>query len=289
LAAGERCDLSKFSLGLQWLQVKPGGQVMSLLGNQKNKYGKREIMKLETIKQIVGNLPHMRVSQACQMGEFIHQFDIRNVLELGFAYGVSTCYIAAAIDELGGGSVTTIDRDSARRRNPNIEQLLEKCGFHNVTVTYYYEPTSYTWRLMRFLEGDILPQFDLCYIDGAHNWFTDGFSFFLVDRLLKVGGWIIFDDIDWTYATSPSLRETDRVKSMPKDERETPQVQRVYELLVKTHPCYDDFSINNGWAYAHKVSSTITPKSHIRQERIYVRKPVLISIREVIEWIRGAA
>ena len=29
-------------------------------------------------------------------------------------------------------------------------------------------------------------------IDGPKHWITDGFAFFLVDKLLKEGGWIVF-------------------------------------------------------------------------------------------------
>jgi hypothetical protein len=50
-------------------------------------------------------------------------------------------------------------------------------------VNYYFEPTSYTWRMMKMLEEDEGPRFDLCYLDGAHSWFVDGFAFFLIDRL----------------------------------------------------------------------------------------------------------
>lgn len=211
-------------------------------------------MKPDEIKRIVGDIPHMTLAQGYRITEFIHKNHIRDVLELGFAHGVSTCYIAAALEESGGGTVTTIDVNSARNRSPSIEQLLKACNFHNVVVRWHYEPTSYTWRLMRFLEQSPPPQFDFCYIDGAHNWFVDGFAFFLVDRLLRVGGWLVFDDLDWKHATSPTLRDTERVKSMPVDERETPQIRKVYELLVKTHPCYADFRAQDGWGYAHKVN-----------------------------------
>jgi hypothetical protein len=141
---------------------------------------------------------------------------------------------------------------------------------------------------MRFLEEETLPQFDLCYIDGAHSWLVDGFAFLLVDKLMKVGGWIVFDDFHWTYALSPSERDTNAVKSMPIDERETPQVQKIYDLLVKTHPCYDNFSVKDGLAYARKVSSSIIPKSLIRRETVYIRTSVLSSIREIIWRIKRA-
>ena len=52
---------------------------------------------------------------------------------------------------------------------------------------------------MKMLAQYPSPKFDFCYIDGGHNWSDTGFAFFLVDRLLKSNGIIVFDDLDWTY------------------------------------------------------------------------------------------
>ena len=211
----------------------------------------------------------MSLEQAHRITDFIHEHRVSDILELGFAHGVSTCYMAAALAEAEGGSIVTIDRESASRCVPNIEYLLKECGYHDM-VTYYYEPTSYTWRLMKSIEENAAPRFDLCYIDGAHTWFVDGFAFFLVDRLLRPGGWIIFDDLDWTYATSPSLRDIEQIQSIPLEERETPQIRKVYELLVKPHPHYNNFRTQDGWAYAQKINDTITGVPTIRQETVVV-------------------
>lgn len=159
--------------------------------------------------------------------------------------------MAATLSELGRGSIVTIDLESARKITPNIEELLERIG-ERQRVTVFYEPTSYTWRMMRFLEENPVPRFDLCYLDGAHNWFVDALAFFLVDRLLRPGGWIIFDDMNWTYATSPALKNTEEVRKMPADEQTTPQVRKIYELLVKTHPNYHNFRLEEDWAFAQK-------------------------------------
>jgi predicted O-methyltransferase YrrM len=225
-------------------------------------------MELETIKRRTDGIPHMSFAEAQELTSFIHENQIHNILELGFCHGVSTCYFAATIDNLGQGHITTIDLESARDETPNIELLLGDLGLKK------YVTVSYVWRLMMMLEEHPTPQFDLCYVDGAHNWFTDGFAFFLVDKLLAPGGWVVFDDLDWTYETSPSLKNTPLVKSMPRDEKTTPQVRKIYELLVKPHPDYDSFLVKNGRAFARKTSSIVRTTDSVRQEVIYQKEYV---------------
>jgi predicted O-methyltransferase YrrM len=227
-------------------------------------------MKPHEVRKLVGDVPHMTLKQGLKMTEFIHRHGIKDILELGFSNGVSTCYLAAALDEIGGGRIVTIDKQKQKNNVPNIEQLLDKVGLQNL-ATWYYEPTSYLWALMKFLEEEPIPMFDLCYVDGAHSWYADGFAFFLVDRLLRPGGWIIFDDLDWTYATSPALKGTDWVRSMPQEERGTPQVRKIYDLLVRTHPCYGDFTIDEGWAFAHKIADSVKSAPPVRHEFIVRR------------------
>ncbi|MDD3012974.1 MAG: class I SAM-dependent methyltransferase [Candidatus Gastranaerophilales bacterium] len=194
------------------------------------------------------------------MTDFILENKFKNILELGFYHGVSTCYIAGAIDELGGGKVTTIDLETVRTKDPNIETLLTDLGLREY-VDIYFEPKSYIWRLMKMIEADPSPRFDFCYIDGGHNWYDTGYAFFLIDKLLLPGGWIIFDDLDWAYDNYPAMKNLEFVKRLPEEERITPQVRKVYELLVKQHPNYGEFMEkqwesleNQNWAYAKKLS-----------------------------------
>ena len=225
-------------------------------------------MKLEQVKELVAGVPYMGGKEAARLTNFIHEHQLRSILELGFAHGVSTCYMAGALQELGGGSIVTIDRESSRTLSPALPELLKRGGLEQL-VTYYFEPTSYTWRLMKMIEDDPTPRFDFCYIDGAHSWAVDGLAFFLVDRLLKPGGWIIFDDLEWTYATS-SLRNADFVKAMSREEQTVPQIRKVYELLVKQHPSYDEFAVIGDWAYARKVRHTAAGPVQTRRETIFV-------------------
>jgi predicted O-methyltransferase YrrM len=195
------------------------------------------------------------VEEARPLYDFVLEHDVADILELGFAHGTSTCYMAAGLDARGTGHITTIDRTAALDREPNIHTLLDHVG-----LTEYVEPivtpTSYTWELMKIIQARTSgtrsePGFDFCFIDGAHAWETDGFAFFLVDKLLRPGGTILFDDVHWTYASSAGLADSPKVREMPEEERTTPQVLKIIGLLVLQHPEYE-VRLDGNYAWAQK-------------------------------------
>jgi predicted O-methyltransferase YrrM len=208
---------------------------------------------LEPLTAALAGIPHMTPERGQEIYAFVRGQQPSSVLELGFAHGVSSCYIGAALKANSHGTLTTIDLDSARQRQPDIHTLLDQTGLLD-WVQPIHTPTSYTWELMRLIEGTPAGdwRFDFAFIDGAHSWFVDGLAFFLVDRLLKPGSWLLFDDLDWTYATSATLRDTEMVKAMPEDERNTAQVGKVFDLLVRPHPQYDQFRVDESWGWARK-------------------------------------
>jgi predicted O-methyltransferase YrrM len=113
--------------------------------------------------------------------------------------------------------------------------------------------------LERYREGRrTRPVFDFVFIDGAHTWEVDGFAFFLVDKLLKPGGWLLFDDVHWTMAGSPTVRDSERVRALPDEEKNTPQIMRVFALLTMQHPDYSDFTVKGNWAWAYKNPGEVT-------------------------------
>jgi predicted O-methyltransferase YrrM len=215
-------------------------------------------MKLADVTQIVGDVPHMTKSKGAVIYNMIRDNAIVDILELGTAHGTSSCYMAAALDEKGTGSVCTIDRKSALTRKPNVTELLKSCNLETY-VTPVLVSTSYNWELLKIIEqqtrnGYCEPLYDLCYIDGAHNFEIDCCAFFLVDKLMKPGGLILFDDLNWTYADSPSFKDTDWVKQMDEDEKSTPHIKKLVENIVMPHPNYSDFDFFEDWFMAKKRS-----------------------------------
>jgi hypothetical protein len=76
---------------------------------------------------------------------------------------------------------------------------------------------SYNWSLMKLIERDPrTPIFDYCFLDGAHTVAVDALTFFLCDRLLRVGGHMDFDDYKW------------RIRNSSLDPRKVPAMRRQY-------------------------------------------------------------
>lgn len=217
-------------------------------------------MRYKEVRDLVKGIPHSTAEQGRQLYEFVRASRPRAVLELGFAHGVSSCYIGAALQANRQGLLTTIDLEKARRRQPAIGELLGRTRLE-AWVRPIFTPSSYTWELMRLLEATEPGEhpFDFVFVDGAHRWETDGFAFFLADRLLAPGGWILFDDLHWTYASSPALRDTPAVTAMPPEERETPQVGKVFDLLVRRQPGYGEFAVTGSFGWARKSGSAGRP------------------------------
>lgn len=102
---------------------------------------------------------------------------------------------------------------------------------------------SYNWSLMKLLQDSPAPVFDYVYLDGAHTWAIDALTFFLIDLLLKPGGYIDFDDYYWTIDGSPTVnpRVCPRMRQLYTDEQmQTRQVALIVELLVRRPGRYEE-------------------------------------------------
>lgn len=243
-------------------------------------------MKLETVKPKVHGIPFITPQNAATLYDFIVKHELRDCLELGFAHGVASCYMAAAIDEIGGGSLTSVDIEGARGwQKPSIEDLLDKTGLSQY-VSVHREQSGYNWFLQKKIAAQsenaskiCEPLYDLCIIDGPKNWTIDSSAFFLVDKLLKPNGWIIFDDYDWSYAKADKKRgSTDGIthRELAEDELAIPHVKQIFELLVMQHPDYDNFRIQEdaGWVWAQKTATPSTVKN-VSYEQVYDYKDYL--------------
>lgn len=192
---------------------------------------------------------------------FVREKKTTNCLELGFFHGISSCYIAAALDEnKNGGRLITIDHSRIKNLKPSIFDIASTLGLQNY-IEPIFSDISYNWELMKMIEdnsvnGFIREIFDFIFIDGGHTWEDTGFAFLIAEKLLKRGGWVFFDDVLYTFAKSrESTTITESFKAylarLTSEELNTPQVAKVIDLLVKPHPAFGEvIYFNNGYRAA---------------------------------------
>ncbi|MGH1490453.1 MAG: class I SAM-dependent methyltransferase [Acidimicrobiales bacterium] len=233
-------------------------------------------MKFEDVHELVGMTPFIAEDNARYLYDLIIEGQLTDVLELGIAHGTATCYIAAALHELGRGCVTAVDLiDVAESFSPTVEEQLAKTGLSQFARVVRMQ-SGYTWFLhdeivRNTADGACRQVYDLCIIDGPKNWTIDGAAFFLADKLLRKDGWMIFDDYNWSYSSTGDGRDdTDGIsnRSMSEDELRTPQVREIFELLVRQHPDYGNLIVfgKGDWALAQKTLSKEKTYSTVYRE-----------------------
>jgi predicted O-methyltransferase YrrM len=163
--------------------------------------------------------------------ECIAATGVKNVAEIGVYQGHTSVEIAKLLPE--DGALHLFDYEDL------VQEVAERCRAVARCPVFAHSNSrqvkdSYNWSLMRLLKQNDAPMFDYVFIDGAHTWDADALSFLLADRMLVPGGYVDFDDYDWTIAGSKAMQEFEPIKGWYTEQQtQTKQVALVVELLAK--------------------------------------------------------
>jgi predicted O-methyltransferase YrrM len=207
---------------------------------------------LGDVTTAVGRVPFMTAEQAQRLEALWADAPAGDILELGFAHGKGSAYLGALAAGKGGRAIC-VDNPTARHRSPSAEDTVRRAGVAE-HVDLVYADQGYNWWLMRQLEADAGPRFSLVYLDGAHEWDPDALAVLLVSRLVHPGGYLVLDDLDWTFASSPSAGIAERRKTLPADYVDEAHVRKVWTLLVQRDPTWGQLREIDSWAIARKLA-----------------------------------
>ncbi len=122
-------------------------------------------------------------------------------LEVGCAYGISSLFICQALKEVGAERHMIIDPCQFGDHGTGFEGIglanLASAGFSDF-VAFYPHPS---YRTLPNLEQTGC-RIDFAFIDGMHTFDYALVDFFYIDKMLTVGGVVVFDDISF-----PSIRK----------------------------------------------------------------------------------
>jgi predicted O-methyltransferase YrrM len=198
-------------------------------------------------------VPFMSPEQGRIVYEHVRSQRPVDVLELGTAHGVGAAYLAAGLEDNGSGRLTSVDFAAAVYK-PAPEEVLARAGLaHRVELVREF--SSYTWWLKEQVQarsdahGNCEPRFDFVYLDGSKNWTIDGLAVVLVEKLLRPGGWLLMDDLGWTYAQDPHRDATDGIvhRELSEPERTEPHLRAVFDLIVAQHPRFTELRVQDEW------------------------------------------
>jgi len=210
-------------------------------------------MKPIAIHRTLGRLPYMTLEQGTYIYDIIKRENLSHVLELGFYHGVSSMYFAGALAEIEGGLCISIDRSAALSLEPNIYSLAEKCGLSD-RLRIITSEWSYTYHLLELLEEGWRNRFDLIYVDGGHTWELTGMAVSLSAHLLRPGGWLLLDDLDWTVEKS-YRRKQQEIPFRLAAPASLPGVRKAFEQLVKLDARFEQETEYRSWGVARRSST----------------------------------
>ena len=211
-------------------------------------------MEFQAVAEAVAGVPYMTATLGRRVYDHVRATRPAQALELGTAHGVGAAYIAAAMQANGTGALTTVDHGGAAF-DPSPESVLARAGLaHRVTVVRAH--SSYDWYLKEQLqrvcdvEGNASPYLDFCYLDGCKNFSVDGLAVVLIERLLRPGGWLLMDDLEWTYESNPWIAPSGDGRPfgpLSRAERTEPHLLAVFELVLKALPSFTRLVREDAW------------------------------------------
>jgi predicted O-methyltransferase YrrM len=201
-------------------------------------------MDLTSVTSWVEGLPrpHLTPSRGADLYHHVTKARPRRILELGTGRGGSTAYIAAALQEVGEGQIISVDSSRWRWSGPSAEEFLIEVGLSQY-VDCLRPFATYNWYLKNVVSSrdpSGRDDFDLVFVDGSKDFSTVGLSFVLVSRLIRIGGWLICDDLGWTYdgyCSTGTHFDVD-VSELTDEERTVSHVREAFDLFIAGADCF---------------------------------------------------
>ena len=163
-----------------------------------------EILRSREVVTADGSRLPLRSEVSEREGRFLESLvrDLRPSvsLEVGLAFGISALFLCEELRRVGARRHIVIDPyQAAEFQNVGLENL-RRAGV--LDIVDFREGPSYL-ELPRLASQGV--EIDFAFIDGMHTFDHAFIDFFYVDRLLRAGGVVAFDDANW-----PALRKVIR-------------------------------------------------------------------------------
>ena len=182
---------------------------------------------IDTVKKLKSNIKNIKVAEigvdrGATTREIIKILSYGDVLDL---YDFSNCTLVSDLENI---------------------KLLSECeiNFYGNTRALY---DSYSWTLAKkylqlFESGQDTKIYDAVYLDGAHTFHVDAPTACVVKELVKINGYIVFDDMYWNLANSPTCNTAENRNNFNTEQFNEPHVKLLVEVLMRSDNRYEEIS-----------------------------------------------
>ena len=151
-----------------------------------------EILETQTVEAADGRRLALTSAMTAEEGgvlqRLVRDSHAQVTLEVGLANGVSALFICEALAANGGGRHIAIDPHQAGWHGAGLRSL-ERAGYRHM-LEFHEAPSHRTLPALDAAGTRV----DFALIDGWHTFDYALVDFFYIDRLLRVGGVVAFDD-----------------------------------------------------------------------------------------------
>jgi len=148
---------------------------------------------------------------------WLRQYQPTRLLEIGLAYGVSSLFICDVVAQWPLQHYHIIDAFQTSQWQGIGENNLRQAGFGNLVDIHEQLSELCLPQLME--QGY---RYDFAYVDGWHTFDHVLVEFFYINRMLEIGGIVLFDDVH------------------------LPSLQKIL-ALIKGYDCYDTLPMSEEW------------------------------------------
>lgn len=138
---------------------------------------------------------HISIEEGLFIQEVIRDIKPKISLEVGLAMGISSMFICEALKEINSNRHIIIDpgQITSALSGDNWKGLglynLSKCGYDDI-IDFISDHSEYA--LPKLVEQGL--KIDFAFIDGWHTFDHTMLDFFYINRMLNIGGVVVFDD-----------------------------------------------------------------------------------------------
>jgi predicted O-methyltransferase YrrM len=153
------------------------------------------------LNPVSGKPTYMDAAEGALLQRMIAAARPTTTLEIGMAYGVSSLFMCEALAALPHATTHIVIDPFQARQWRNIGLRNVRAAGYGDLLRFFEEPSEYC--LPRLAQQNT--QVQVALVDGVHTFDQSTLEFYYIDRMLPVGGVVIFDDVYW-----PAIRRTVR-------------------------------------------------------------------------------